>query len=351
MSPSPRRGFTLIELLVVIAIIAILVALLLPAVQQVREAARKSQCQDHLHNLVIALHNYENSYNFFPAAAARNLPDIRCATDDRSGWGWGAAILPQIEQKPLFDQLRVANEALYMALGDPARRQLMTQQLDIFVCPSDNSPETNQGLRSNKGNYTHVRHWNNSCSGNNYWTGTANYIAVAGHGTIADASNDGIMYRYSYTAVSDIGDGTSNTIMIGEREQECAAATWVGARNAQGSGPRGLNYVAGSTFQKINGVDLTQVTTGAQGTIACVYGFSSKHPGGAQFALADGKVTFISENIDHRHVYCDNAGTTCFDGTSDLNHNRPRLTDAAGNMAGVFQRLGDRRDGLAVRVP
>ena len=118
MLTSRNRGFTRIELLVVIAIIAILVALLLPAVQQVREAARKSQCQDHLHNIAIALHDYESSFKMLPAGSARNNPAGACGGN--SAWGWAAAILPYNEQKPLYDQLNVGSLALYQVLGTPA---------------------------------------------------------------------------------------------------------------------------------------------------------------------------------------------------------------------------------------
>ncbi|MFV0442268.1 MAG: type II secretion system protein, partial [Planctomycetaceae bacterium] len=104
-----RRGFTLIELLVVIAIIAILVALLLPAVQQVREAARKSQCQDHFHNLVIAMHSYEGTFKGLPLAVAAN----------NTGHGpsvW-VHVLPFIEQKPLYDRIAGTNWPMAWWLG------------------------------------------------------------------------------------------------------------------------------------------------------------------------------------------------------------------------------------------
>jgi type II secretory pathway pseudopilin PulG len=344
----------LIELLVVIAIIAILVALLLPAVQAVREAARKSQCQDHLHNIGIALHNYEGSYKMFPAAASFNNPDVECATDDRTGWGWSVAIFPQMEQKPLYDSFRVGSRTLRDVLKDASPttgRDLLKTPIDIFLCPSDSSPETNEGLRAKNGS-THNRNWANSChpAGNQFWTGTSNYPAVAGHGVLAEAANDGIIFRSSFTTISDIRDGTSNTLLIGERDQECSAATWVGARNSSGNGPRGTNYVLGSTFQPINGV-YTGVTAAGQGSVTCIYGFSSKHPGGVQFVLGDGKVTFLSENIDSFPLFCNNAGTVCYGQNGDVNNNRPRLADASGKTAGVYQRLGDRRDGIATKVP
>ena len=343
MRAQSRRGFTLIELLVVIAIIAILVALLLPAVQQVREAARKSQCQDHLHNIAVAIMDYEVTYQFLPAGSGINNPAGKCNAN--SAWGWAAAILPFNEQKPAYDALEVGRVPLYDALGVVAKEDIMRQQIDVYACPSDNSPETNQGLRAKNGS-THNRDWNASCATNptQFWTGTANYVGVAGHKTLGNGNADGCLGARVYRAISDISDGTSNTLLIGERDQECSAGTWVGVRNTNGSGQKGANYVLGNTFQAINGV-FTGVTSGARDTKTCIYGFSSKHPGGTQFALGDAKVTFLSENIDSRDLYCTNNGATCD------HQNRDRLSDNAGNTAGVYQRLGDRRDGIPVSVP
>jgi prepilin-type N-terminal cleavage/methylation domain-containing protein len=353
MKLRKQAGFTLIELLVVIAIIAILVALLLPAVQQVREAARKSQCQDHLHNLAIAVHSYEGVHKFLPGVVT-TAPDLdTCGTNSNSGWGWGVAIMPNIEQKPMYDQLNVGRSLAIALASDANARTQMQRPIDIFLCPSDNSPETNQGLRCNRSNFAHDRNWAGSCAPMpaNFYTATANYVAVTGHGMVGVGAQRGIIGR-EYIEMAAIKDGTSNTLLLGEREQECAAATWVGARNHAGNGNKGVNYVAGSTFQKINGIDTAAVTGGASGTVTCTYGFSSKHPGGSQFALGDGKVTFLSENIDHRALFCENNGTPalCFpmDATGQ---NQPRLTDTTGLQAGVFQILGDRADGLAGRVP
>src|SRR5690606_11059380 len=101
------QGFTLIELLVVIAIIAVLVALLLPAVQQAREAARRTQCRNHLKQLVLALHNYHDVHSAFPPGyidAFDSNGDIRQFDDFGCGWSWAANLLPQLEQAPLFEQ-------------------------------------------------------------------------------------------------------------------------------------------------------------------------------------------------------------------------------------------------------
>ncbi|MEZ6055736.1 MAG: DUF1559 domain-containing protein [Planctomycetaceae bacterium] len=134
-----RRGFTLIELLVVIAIIAILVALLLPAVQSVREAARRSQCQDHLHNIVIAFHNYEGVNKGLPMSATSTGPE----------WGWGARMLSFVEQKPMFDQLNVNRSPFNNALQN--QFQLLQTGMDIYRCPSDTSDETNANMKAQNG--------------------------------------------------------------------------------------------------------------------------------------------------------------------------------------------------------
>src|SRR5947208_1767976 len=102
-----RRGFTLVELLVVIAIIGVLVALLLPAVQAAREAARRMKCQNNLKQFGLALHNYHDAYGRMPASYYRAWPTSLGATFGTPGWGWGAMILPRLEQQALFDTMQV----------------------------------------------------------------------------------------------------------------------------------------------------------------------------------------------------------------------------------------------------
>lgn len=188
-----RSGFTLVELLVVIAIIALLTALLLPAVQQVRESARATQCKDRLHNLAIALHNYEGSFRVFPPGYVyRPGP-----TGNESGFSWGAMILPQLEQKPLYQQFNFA-----LPVWDPANAGPRMKHLDIFLCDSD--PVSEEGFIEMQ-------------PGEEY--AMASYVACFGPPDLDDnqEQRDGMFSRNSSTRMRDVTDGVSNTIALGER--------------------------------------------------------------------------------------------------------------------------------------
>ena len=227
---SLRRGFTLIELLVVIAIIAILVALLLPAVQQVREAARKSQCQDHLHNFGVGLHNYESAFKVFPprqggcgtgSVAGPATPGPRCGA---TGYAGHYFLLPFMEQKPRYDQINgtfatpVVPWHATMFVGREAP--------EYFNCPSDPGqvdpvqPARTAGLNSyvySSGDSVARSDTQASCSA------TAAQIVQPARGMF------GALKQYR---MRDCTDGTSNTIFMAERQRATAS-------------PRGLGLVVG----------------------------------------------------------------------------------------------------------
>src|SRR5271155_4615272 len=130
---NQRRGFTLIELLVVISIIGVLIALLLPAVQAAREAARRTQCVNNLKQLGLALHSYESASRSFPPGYVSNFD--ASGNDTGPGWGWPAMLLPQIEQKPLFDGVN-----FNMPIDDLSNPTTRLMWLTVFLCPSDSAP-------------------------------------------------------------------------------------------------------------------------------------------------------------------------------------------------------------------
>ncbi len=344
-----RQAFTLIELLVVIAIIAILVALLLPAVQSVREAARKSQCQDHLHNLVLAIHSYEGAIGVLPPSMG-----LASGGGNGPGWGWGAFILPQIEQKPMFDLLGVSTNGLGQVLGDANRRELLLTPLELFRCPSDTAGETNQGLTVKRpqpgpGPLRHDPNWNGTGAPAGFYPATANYVSNAGHKALGNADNTGPMFRNSSVRMGEIKDGTSNTIFIGERDEEAGAGSWIGAPNP-GRQAIGSRTVNANVFLKPNfpyqgtadqWADLVGDAVGPPDIGHAIFGFSSKHPGGAQFGFGDGKVTFLSENIDSALRVCNNAATPVCNQNQQLRYFE----------IGVYQRLGNMQDGHPVKVP
>jgi len=315
------RGFTLIELLVVIAIIAILVALLLPAVQQVREAARKSQCQDHLHNLAIAVMSYEGAFRSLPPGV---VPEHTYTTDingagsgtppfgasvNKPNWVWGALLLKFIEQGPAYERLGVGSRRAGQAIDDWTNTSnIFTTPIDLFRCPSDTGPDVNTNGRRVEGfTGTTLR-----------GTALANYVgmnrghqrkAADGyeiyHGKDRSWADGGIFIHGIDVKLRDVTDGTSNTIVIGERADSYrVGATVVAARAANvfvtSSRTTNIQDCAGDGDCATDAFGALGFygPNGATNNGHAQAGISSLHPGGAQLALLDGKVTFLSENAD-----------------------------------------------------
>jgi len=195
MLSKRRRGFTLIELLVVIAIIGVLVALLLPAVQSAREAARRSQCINNLKQMGLALHNYESAIGSFPPGAG-GQPSV--VGGGSAGWGeWSAhsMMLPYLEQKPIYDAINFMFVGTHDRGGE-LNRTVWVTRINSFLCPSDG----NAG-RSNINNY-------HGC------VGTSTYDGWGSPG--GPRQTTGIFTKYLVYGIRDVTDGTSSTIAFSE---------------------------------------------------------------------------------------------------------------------------------------
>jgi prepilin-type N-terminal cleavage/methylation domain-containing protein len=287
---SCRGAFTLIELLVVIAIIAVLIGLLLPAVQKVREAANRAQCQNNLKQIGLALHGYHDVNNGFPPGYSASGPYSDGALDTAPGWGWAAFILPYIEQDNLYRQLNF-NQPVQ---NSPAIKTMVK----VFLCPSDLPPPSAFPVLDGFGNTVCL-------------AAPTSYAPCCGSDAsdTRDATGNGVFYRNSQTRIADITDGTSSTILVGERAWAKVNGAWPGAipggviKRGQ-SNPCQPN-VPGASFPSstlaIAHAHLNNALVDSDGS-AGMDDFSSMHFGGSFFLFADGSVHFLrsvsSDNPD-----------------------------------------------------
>ncbi|HCS52523.1 DUF1559 domain-containing protein [uncultured Rubinisphaera sp.] len=304
-----RRGFTLIELLVVIAIIAILVALLLPAVQQAREAARRSSCKNNLKQLGLAIHNYHDTFNTFPPGYVRQFSTG--TTEAQSFWGWQTYLFPQMEESALFDAMNVGNIQLPVALANATTRGQMAQPIGPLKCPSDSGPDINNRSQLNDTVPTARDVATTNYVGNNSSFGLDTITAPDTQQPVffeTGANANGCFWQNSKIQFRDITDGTSNTIIVGERswelnnsggaKRQCDAGVVFGSNSGQTRNLRAL-FANGRVGINDSGSGITGGGLTSPQSDNCKYGFSSLHKGGAQFMLADGSIRFISENIEH----------------------------------------------------
>lgn len=255
-----RRAFTLIELLVVTAIIGVLVGLLLPAVQKVREAANRLRCQNNLKQIGLALHNYESANGTFPPAYVRTSGrqtgtayGIRYPDDNwngLTGWGWGALLLPYLEQDNLYRSLR-----LDLPCWAPENAVLVKTKVPVFLCPSATGGSDGFAVEFDSGDLKHGKpfspeirfahsHYVTNAGVHQPWGRTTAYAfdfdvpePIPANNNVP-ASTDGPFYRDSKTRVADVSDGLSQTVFVGEHSSVLSHKTWVGVVPGAATCPR-----------------------------------------------------------------------------------------------------------------
>jgi prepilin-type N-terminal cleavage/methylation domain-containing protein/prepilin-type processing-associated H-X9-DG protein len=281
------RGFTLIELLVVIAIIAVLIGLLLPAVQAAREAARRGQCINNLKQLGLALSSYEHTRTVLPPGYVSGAD--ASGNDTGPGWGWAALLLPEIEQTVLFNATNFS-----IAIEAPANSTCRLATVNGFLCPSDPAATVYWAVQRNVATGAAVQ---NICQ-----VAPSNYVGMYGTGE-PGPDGDGILFRDSQIAIRDVLDGTSQTLFLGERSHQLGDATWVGSVTGAILYPTDNNNIGRYATETSSGMVLGHAGEGLGpgDPRSDVNQFYSLHAGrGVNFLFGDGHVAFLKATMNYR---------------------------------------------------
>lgn len=284
-----RGGFTLVELLVVIAIIGVLVALLLPAVQAAREAARRMQCGNNLRQWGLAAHNYHDAMGTFPPAAF-----LGPNNDDRRA-GLPVLLLPYFEQNALGD-LHVDN--LHDVGGINA--SLGVKLIAVMLCPSDGEAPTDDWELAPSGEHWGATSYNGVMGPGLIADGVRNYVARGGH--CGNYNTDGVFTADRPNVMSDITDGLSMTVAVGERTHHLRGWTKGGYDNKTNNTAcifcaKNIKYPINSAPNQYCYVADATCPIGHIDSLFNDLPFGSEHPGGAQFCFADGSVQFLGDAI------------------------------------------------------
>ena len=321
------HGFTLVELLVVITIIGVLIALLLPAVQSAREAARRMQCGNNLKQLGLALHDYESTWGQFPLGNSISVYSWAGPGPSDMHGSFLVGLLPFMEQQALFDlcDFKVCTD--YYSFFPGTTKRIAEVPIPGLLCPSDppspdmdgnpiywSTANSTQGQKRALSSYGasmgSQKFGGGPYPGNVFGTGSQYHGDEVGGGHIS-----GVFAHMAWGArIADIADGTSNTIALGEIRPKCGAHTrdgWMSWNSLWIATSAPINY---PTCPDEPGYDSVNTASSAPGKYALEQGFKSAHSGGCQFVFCDGSVHFLTETIDYM----------------------------------TYQKLGDRRDGLTI---
>ena len=330
--PNRCRAFTLIELLVVIAIIGILMSLLLPAVQSVREAARRTDCMNKIRQCALASLNFESAFETLPAGAKLGAEGVGLpATGNNTTphWSWSMIIQPFIEGSNVYDAVDPATDVPAFALddsdgfpsaaADAVKRNIMQSETKLFRCPSDSAPSMNdlRTLVDTSGDLVQIT-FANYVANNGFSEVRAEGYPPSPPAAVATLSNRG---PFSIVAtgkrpvrLGQILDGTTNTLMFGERAYSFRGLVYDAANN-----PTGSDYARGAIPYAIEGIvadisgtpvsvprGLSDAMFGGAVTInefsynvmpQARTGANSVHPGGAVFAFCDGSMRYLRDEI------------------------------------------------------